>query len=232
MASSADRPHTPFSRWYPIFQSHSFVSSLPLLLSLFVATLIGTLHFALHVFRQNDISGDQDQNLRNWELQGSNDGFQTWTTLFEHIEDHVLQGSSAGIWKVESATYFQSFRLFMTKPLGFNIKFVEFFGDIIFEDFSINSLSLCKDFEIDDPNRARLVAEACEHGLVEQQCTGCTLSYKAGGFRSHECRPLAIATRGRTPSAARTDAPHSHTRTAGSTSTPLDLSGDQDDDGA
>ena len=52
-------------------------------------------------------------NLRNWRLEGSNDGSQ-WTTLRNHSNDSSLsnQKNSVAGWAVDSQTAYQYLRVF------------------------------------------------------------------------------------------------------------------------
>lgn len=53
--------------------------------------------------------------LRNWNLEGSNDGEQ-WDILLQHVDDHSLVGkmSSEANWKIKSKTFYNRFRLLCT----------------------------------------------------------------------------------------------------------------------
>lgn len=56
-----------------------------------------------------------DNVLRNWELQGSNDGSE-WVTLRKHEDDDslLLTGFSTASWPVEARGAFAQFRVFQT----------------------------------------------------------------------------------------------------------------------
>lgn len=68
--------------------------------------------------------------LRNWELQGSDDG-ETWVTLRVHVNDESLKGEyGVASWDVEPGAAFRLFRVFdiTAAPVQLSVGGLELYG--------------------------------------------------------------------------------------------------------
>merc|ERR1712228_71584 len=87
-------------------------------------------HYTLRHYKSKE-----ENHLRNWEFQGSNDG-EHWNCLRKHIDDNSLNGASKShTWTIDTTDeYFSHFRVIMTGPnQGHNWSLVcsgmEIYGD-------------------------------------------------------------------------------------------------------
>ena len=79
--------------------------------------------------------------IRNWNLEGSNDG-NDWTVIKKHTNDTALDGGTfeTATWMVEENEYFNQFRIFVTGKTGSNdwqlaCSGIELYGNAFGETF-------------------------------------------------------------------------------------------------
>jgi len=90
---------------------------------------------------------DDQRIIRNWNLEGSNDGL-TWTVLRAHTDDTLIQtGYGAGSWVVTGAAPYRMFRALRTgyssnsANTDFCVSRVEFYGTVT--DQTVNHNYIC-----------------------------------------------------------------------------------------
>ncbi|MES1920001.1 E3 ubiquitin-protein ligase HTD1 [Bonamia ostreae] len=98
--------------------------------------------------------------LRNWCLQGSEDG-QTWITLRKHVEDKKLfRPGDTNTWKCHSTRFYPKFRLILTGKNSTNnyilaCSGIEFYGSIQFNSSNPfqKSIGIKSENKISDPKK-------------------------------------------------------------------------------
>jgi hypothetical protein len=79
------------------------------------------------------LAQEQDHYLRNWRMEGSDDG-TTWTTIRDHVNDTTLTTSNRWtFFDLKATSFYQRIRLFVYGPShngspNFDITEVEFYG--------------------------------------------------------------------------------------------------------
>jgi len=79
------------------------------------------------------VAQDQDHYLRNWRMEGSEDG-STWTSMREHSNDTTLTTSNRwAFWDLKASAFYRHLRLILTGAghngsNNFDITEMEFFG--------------------------------------------------------------------------------------------------------
>jgi len=97
-----------------------------------------SVQFARHKIRPTSyfIAQDQDHFLRNWRMEGSEDG-TTWTVMREHSSDSTLNsGNRWSFFDLKAVAFYRHIRLHLTGPghngsNNFDITEMEYFGYVV-----------------------------------------------------------------------------------------------------
>lgn len=85
------------------------------------------------------LAQDQDHYLRNWRIEGSDDG-ASWTVIRDHANDTTITTSNRwAFFDLKAATFYQRIRLFCYGPshngsTNFDITEIEFYGNTLLID--------------------------------------------------------------------------------------------------